>query len=320
MRRDRQAAVAAKRAGDDVSTARPRRTIDIVAAVEQVADGMTVGLSGFSYQNPPMAIVRQIIRRGLRDLTLVSGPTAGIETDLLIGAGCVRRVVAAGVAFERIAGIAPMFRYHAERGDIEVWECDECIWYVALKAGAWGVPYLLWPGGVGTSLPELNNELAEIEEGGRRYLRVPAIRPDIVFLHAAEADAFGNVRACRQAYLGRSFAERALAEACAGPVICTVESIVANEQVVAAPEWTVVHGALVAHAPWGAHPGGVSGRYAPDLQHIRAYTRAAIELRRGNDEPYRRYLDAFIHETADHDGYLRAVGDHELRSLRFKAA
>ena len=303
-----------------MTKARQDRTIDIAAAVEQVADGMTVGLSGFSYQNPPMAIVRQIIRRGLRDLTLVSGPTAGIETDLLIGAGCVRRVVAAGVALERIAGIAPAFRYHAERGDVEVWECDECIWYVALKAGAWGVPYLLWRGGVGTSLPELNTELEEVEENGGRYLRVPAIRPDIVFLHAAEADPFGNVRACRQAYLGRSFAERALAEACNGAVICTVESIVANERVVAEPEWTLLYGALVAQAPWGAHPGGVSGRYVPDLEHIRAYARAATELRTGNDGPYRRYLEAFIHEATDHDGYLRAVGDHELRSLRIEAA
>lgn len=303
-----------------MTEARQDRTIDIAAAVEQVADGMTVGLSGFSYQNPPMAIVRQIIRRGRRDLTLVSGPTAGIETDLLIGAGCVRRVVAAGVVLERIAAIAPAFRYHAERGDVEVWECDECIWYVALKAGAWGVPYLLWRGGVGTSLPELNTELEEVEENGRRYLRVPAIRPDIVFLHAAEADSFGNVRACRQAYLGRSFAERALAEACVGPVICTVESIVANERVVAEPEWTMLHGALVAEAPWGAHPGGVSGRYAPDLEHLQAYVRAAAELRAGNDEPYRRYLETFIHEATDHDGYLRAVGEHELRALRIEAA
>ena len=292
------------------------RTIDIPAAVEHVANGMTVGLAGFSYQNPPMAIARQIIRCGLRDLTLVSGPTAGIETDLLIGAGCVRRVVTAGVSLERIAAIAPAFRHHTERGDVTVWECDECIWYVALKAGAWGVPYLLWPGGIGTSLPMLNENLKEVQEGNKRYLRVPAVRPDIVFLHAAEADAFGNVRACRQAYLGRSFAERALAEACSGPVICTVESIVPNDLVVSEPEWTLLHGALVAEAPWGAHPGGVSGRYVPDLEHIRHYAHAGTQLRTGNSRPYHRYLEAFVEQTSDQQGYLRAVGKRELSGLR----
>ena len=303
-----------------MSDGRQTRTIGVVEAVDRVADGITVGLSGFSYQSPPMAVVRQIIRRGIRDLTIVSGPTAGIETDLLIGAGCVRRVVTAGVALERVAGIAPAFRHHAERGDIEVWECDECIWYVALKAAAWGVPYLLWPGGVGSSLPELNDDLEEIEEDGKRYLRVAAIQPDIVFLHAAEADSYGNVRASRQAYLGRTFAERALAEACAGPVICTVESIVSNERVVAEPELTMVHGAHVAEVPWGAHPGGVSGSYVPDLEHIGDYARAAAARRAGDDEPYRRYIQTFIDDTTDHDGYLQTVGARDLRSLRIAAA
>ena len=72
-----------------------------------------------------MAVVREIIRRRLRNLTVVSGPTSGIETDLLIGAGCVTRIVAAGVTLERIASIAPAFRHHAENGKISVWECDE---------------------------------------------------------------------------------------------------------------------------------------------------------------------------------------------------
>lgn len=257
--------------------------IDLDDAAAQVENGMTVGLSGFSYQGPPMAIVERLIARGLRDLTLVAGPTAGIETDVLIAAGCVRRVVAAGVALERVAGIAPAFRRAAESGAIEVWECDECIWYVALKAAAWGVPYLLWRGGVGTSLPELNPDLVEIEGHGGRFLQVPAIRPDIVFVHAAEADRFGNVRVAREAYLGRSFAERALAEACAGPLIATVEQIVDNARVAAEPERTLLFGARVALAPNGARPGGVSGRYAPDLAAIAAYARRAESGARGGD-------------------------------------
>lgn len=294
---------------------RDERLLDIPAAAALVKDGMTVGLSGFSYQGPPMSIVRELIRRGARDLTLVSGPTAGIETDLLIGAGCVRRVVTAGVALERLAAIAPAFRNAAQRGDLEVWECDECIWYVALKAGAWGVPYLLWPGGVGTSLPELNGDLVEVVEDGRRFLRVAAVQPDIVFIHAAEADAFGNVRGCREAYLGRSFAEQALAEACAGPVIATVERLVSNEQVVAEPEWTTIFGAQVVHAPWGAHPGGVSGRYVPDLDHLAEYARAGADLLKGNPEAYDAYLDRFVRRTPDHHAYLETLGAAALRDL-----
>jgi glutaconate CoA-transferase subunit A len=299
---------------------RAERLLDLREAAALVRDGMVVGLSGFSYQNPPMAIVRALIRRRLKDLTIVSGPTSGIETDLLIGAGCVKRVVTAGVAFERVLPIAPAFRRAAERGDIQVWECDECIWHLALKAAAWGMPYILWRGGAGSSLADLNPDLQEVSENGRRYVRVPPVQPDIVFLHAAEADACGNVRAARQAYLGRTFSERALALACRGPVIATVERLVENEEVAGSPERTIVRGATVVAVPGGAHPGGVSGRYVPDLEHYREYAAAGEARRQGDPVPYQRYLERFVYGAEEHEDYLRAIGDDSLERLRMSSS
>ncbi len=298
---------------------RAERVIGAPEAAGLVRDGMVVGLSGFSYQNPPMALVREIIRRRVAGLTVVSGPTSGIETDLLIGAGCVRKVVTAGVVFETVAPIAPAFRRAAERGEIEVWECDECLWHLALKAAAWGMPYLLWRGGVGTSIPELNQDLVEVEEGGTRYLKVPPIRPDVVFLHAAEADPYGNVRMAREAYLGRSFSERALASACRGPVVASVERIVPNEEVVEGPGLTIVRGALVVEAPWGAHPGGTSGRTIPDLDHYRDYAAAGEARRRGEPEAYQAYLERHVYGPEHHDDYVRTIGMERLEALRMAA-
>lgn len=298
------------------SVGRDGRTIGLAEAAALVRDGMTVGLAGFSYQNPPMAIVREIIRRRVRDLTIVSGPTSGLETDLLIGAGCVRRVVTAGVAFERIAGIAPAFRRAAERGEIAVWECDECLWHVALKAAAWGVPHLLWPGGVGSSIPELNPEIEEVEVRGARYLRVPPVALEVVFLHAAEADSRGNVRLAREAYLGRFFAERVLALACRGPVVASVERIVPDEEAAEDPGRTLLRGALVVEAAWGAHPGGASGRTVPDLEHYREYAGAGEERRKGRPQAYQRYLERYVYGIATHEDYLRTIGTERLEALR----
>ncbi len=297
-------------------TARAERVTSLSEAAAFVRDGMVVGLSGFSYQNPPMALVREILRRRVKDLTVVSGPTSGIETDLLIGAGVVRRVVTAGVAFERVAPIAPAFRRAAEKGEIDVWECDECLWHLALKAAAWDMPYLLWRGGVGSSIPELNRDLREVEESGRRYLRVPPVRPDVVYLHAAEADAYGNVRVAREAYLGRSFAERALALACRGPVIASVERIVPNDDVVEDPARTLLRGALVVEVPFGAHPGGTSGRTVPDLDHYREYAAAGEARREGDPRPYQNYLERHVYGPQDHDDYVRTIGIERLESLR----
>ncbi|MGH9748964.1 MAG: CoA transferase subunit A, partial [Candidatus Polarisedimenticolia bacterium] len=301
-----------------MSDARAERIIAAPEAAALVRDGMVVGLSGFSYQNPPMALVREVARRRVRDLTLVSGPTSGLETDLLIGAGCVRRVVTACVAFERVLAIAPAFRQAAERGDLAVWECDECIWHLALKAGAWGMPHLLWRGGVGSSLPELNDDLEEVEVEGRRYVKVPPIRPDVVFVHAAEADAYGNVRLPREAYLGRSFAERALALACRGPVVASVERIVPNEEVTDDPARTLLRGAQVVVAPWGAHPGGTTGRYVPDLDHYRDYAAAGEARRKGDPVAYQGYLERTVYGPQDHDDYLKTVGRDRLAALRLR--
>src|SRR2546428_3926668 len=295
---------------------RAERVADLAGAAALVRDGMTIGLSGFSYQNPPMAIVRALIRRGVEDLTIVSGPTAGIETDLLIGAGCARRVVSAGVAFERVAGIAPAFRRAAERGEIAVWECDECVWHLALKAAAWGLPCVLWRGAVGSSLPDLNPDLREVTENGRRYVRVPPVQPDIVFLHAAEADVYGNVRVAREAYLGRTFSEKALALACRGPVVATVERIVPDDEAAGSPERTLLRGALVVETPWGAHPGGASGRYVPDLAHHREYASAGEARRRGDPVPYQRYLERHVYGAKEHDDYVRTIGVARLEGLR----
>ena len=89
--------------------------IDMKKAVGQLKSGMTIGLSGFSYMNPPMAIIREIIKKKINNLTIVSGPTSGIETDILIGAGCVKKVITSCVAFEKIEGRK---RYNSQRKKI----------------------------------------------------------------------------------------------------------------------------------------------------------------------------------------------------------
>ena len=64
---------------------RERKVLDEIAAADYVQDGMTVAIG----EPHPMALVRHIIRRGVKDLTIVA---SGIALDLLIAGGCVRKV------------------------------------------------------------------------------------------------------------------------------------------------------------------------------------------------------------------------------------
>jgi len=109
-----------------MNTKRRERIITEAEAASWIEDGMTIALG----QPAPMAIVRQIIRRGVKNLTVVD---SGFSLDLLIAAGAVRKVVSyyAGGGFG--APVTPSFRRAAERGEIEVWECEEGILCAGLQ-------------------------------------------------------------------------------------------------------------------------------------------------------------------------------------------
>ena len=71
---------------------------------------MTISIGGFLNSSHPMPLVRAIIRNGVKNLTVVGAASAGLETDLLIGAGCVKTVIAPMISGESLAPIGPSFR------------------------------------------------------------------------------------------------------------------------------------------------------------------------------------------------------------------
>src|SRR5207247_3225989 len=62
----------------------------------ELRSGMTVGIGGWGSRRKPMALVRAILRSGLRDLEIVS--YGGPDVGLLSAGGHVRRVVCGFVA------------------------------------------------------------------------------------------------------------------------------------------------------------------------------------------------------------------------------
>jgi glutaconate CoA-transferase subunit A len=98
-------------------------------------------------------------------------------------------------------------------------------------------------------------------------------------------------------------------------VVATVERIVPNSEVASSPERTMVRGALVVETPWGAHPGGVAGRYVPDLEHYRGYVTAGEACLRDDPGPYRSYLERDIYGAAGHEGYVKTIGARHLEAL-----
>ncbi len=285
---------------------RHQRIIDELEAASWIADGMTIAIG----QPAPMAIVRHIIRRGVKHLTIVD---AGFSLDLLVAAGCTRKAISyyAGGGFGN--PVMPTFRRAAERGDIEIWECEEGILCAGLQAAAQMLPFLPWRGGIGTSLPEINPDLKLFKDpiSGESLLAVPPIKPDVTILHAAAADAYGNV----QHHGGPGWLDLFMHRA-ADRTIVQVEGIISNEQVRADPWKTTIAGAdAIVRGPFGAHPFYSRGFYSQDNEHLREYTSASSDLAEGRSAAMAAYLDRYCRRPPTHIDYLEEIGLKRLFSL-----
>jgi len=89
-------------------------------AARLVKDGMHLGI-GAGMEMNPMPVIREIIRNRVRNLTITPVITGGYASDLLVGAGCVRKV-----QFPRFDmgeyGTAPNFRRKVQAGELELAE------------------------------------------------------------------------------------------------------------------------------------------------------------------------------------------------------
>jgi glutaconate CoA-transferase, subunit A len=285
-----------------------RRSVvrEVAEAVAGIEDGATVGLGGAVTAGHPMALVRALARRGVRDLTLVA-PTGGIEVDLLIAAGCVRRVVGSYVGVEGLAAVGPVYRRALEAGAIEMVDLDEAHCVMGLRAAGHKLPFMPWRGGVGTSFPQLNPTLVEFDDpiAGEPLLAVPAIELDVALLTGQVADEFGNVQVAGTPHMD------GLLGAAATRVIVQVERLVSNAVIRQQPERTMYwRDATVVLAPFGTHPYSCGGMTS-DEQHLTEFVSAARE---GGDA-LEDYLDRHVRGPEDHDSYLETIGIRRVVSL-----
>jgi glutaconate CoA-transferase subunit A len=279
-------------------------------ALGEIADGAVVGIGGTLTAGRPMALVRELIRRRPKDLTLVA-PIASLDVDLAIAAGCVRRVVTAYVGAEAVAAVAPAFRAAAERGDVEVVDLDEAHCVVGLRAAGQRLPFLPWLGGVGTDLPTVNPALVEFEDpiSGRPLLAVPAIELDVALIHTETADAYGNVQ-----FAGTGHMDALIASA-AKRVVVQAERIVSTDRMRRNPGATHYwRDTSVTRTPWGTHP-YASASIETDAEHLAGYAKAARSAARGEGSDLEAYLEAYVFSPDDHADYLDAVGIRRIAGL-----
>ncbi|MGV2495156.1 CoA transferase subunit A [Pelagerythrobacter aerophilus] len=250
------------------------KTMDAAAVISRLRSGMTLGIGGWGPRRKPMALVREILRSDLKDLTVVS--YGGPDVGMLCAAGKVKKLIFAFVSLDEIP-LEPWFRKSREAGAIEVLELDEGMFQWGLKAAAYSVPFLPTRVGLGTDLLELGGlETVTSPYGdGEVLVAMPALKLDAVLIHVHRADRRGNVQALGpDTYYDEWFAKAA--DECFVSCEELVDAMEASyPQDVRANLFERCFVTGVAETPGGAHPTTMPPAYGWDMGWLKKYAAAA---------------------------------------------
>jgi len=247
-----------------------------------------------------MGLVREIARSSLRDLTIIS--FAGIDVDLLIGAGKVKKVVTPMISFEGAPGNPGNYRRARQNASIETMELSEQLCRLGIKAAAERLPFYPTRCGLGTDLLKVNAGLETFKAPytGETLVAMPALRADIALIHvnAAAPNGYGQI-------LGEPYFDQYIAMA-ADKTFLSAERIVPLDDLKAFPDSANI-GRLwvsgVVEIPLGAHPGDCYPDYDWDGKHLAEYSQAAAD-----DASFKDYLAKYVHDVPDQAAYAELVG------------
>src|SRR5215470_17671652 len=277
---------------------------DAIAA--DVQDGMSVAMGCGLESLIPFAASYEIIRQKRRNLTLIA-PISDMQFDQLIGAGCVKKIVASWVG-NVAAGLGHNYRRAAESGipnAIEIEEHSNFTIGLGLQAAAIGLPFM----------PSKTVKGSDFRKGsqfscvrcpftGEELLAVRAIRPDVAILHVQRADREGNAHAWGNFGVMR---EAALASK---RVVLTCEEIVDHDVILSDPNRNVIPGfavSSVVHEPFGSHPSPAQGFSRRDDDFYFEYHRATRSR-----EGFEQWLRKWVFDVKDHRAFIDFLGKERM--------
>ncbi|WP_344661551.1 CoA transferase subunit A [Catenulispora subtropica] len=273
-------------------------------AVERfVEPGAVLGLGGQNINRCPMALVHEVVRQRIGELTVV-GCNLSLPLDFLVAAGLVVRTEQGSGNLEKF-GTLFTWRRAVEANRIAVRDYSHLSMASRFLAGAMGLPFMPVRSLLGSSV--LERLVAEDDAvvtadpwSGEPVVLVRACTPDVSLIHANAADADGNV-----VIDGVTSHEIDMVRA-SRHVIVSVEEVLPAGAFDDQPERVTISGAYVSavvEQPWGAWPTSVYRRYDYFEPDIDGYQKIA----KAGDEGPRAFLAGTVESHPDFDAYLAAT-------------
>ncbi|HSQ26704.1 MAG TPA: CoA-transferase [Anaerolineales bacterium] len=286
-----------------------KRMSEAEAVQRFIRNGMYIGTELYGTVRCPMSLVNEIIRQGVKDLS-VAGQGV-MELDLLLGAGLVSALDITYIGLE-VYGISNCLRREVESGRVKTcveWSNASIAW--RFKAAAMGVPFLPVRSMLGTDTFHYSAAVVvDCPFTGEPICLLPALILDVGLIHVHRADKHGNAQID-----GISGFAIEMARA-SKTLIVSAEQIVDTDEIRKHPDRTVIPYYLVdavVEAPFGSHPGEMCYQYRRDEQQIREWVQASKES--GTTQAY---MDKYVHSVKDHAEYLQKIGQSRLEGLRME--
>ena len=165
---------------------------NVIEALAPLKDGMTIMVGGFGLSGNPEALIRGVVERGVRDLTLVSNNAGNLGKGLAtwLKAGIIKKVICSYI------GANEDLHTRMASGEVKVEITPQGTLAERMRAAGAGIPAFFTPTGAGTVVED-GKEVREID--GKRCLLEHALFGDVALVRAATCDRFGNLRFWRTA-------------------------------------------------------------------------------------------------------------------------
>jgi glutaconate CoA-transferase, subunit A len=256
----------------------PDKVAPLSAALDLVQDNQTLGIGGMTLYRRPVAFVRALSQRPHppRNLTLLTF-TAGLESDMLVGAGLVSHSRTCYFGLESF-GLAPMFTSAVQDGHLHVIEESEASIANGLRAAMAGIGFMPSRAWQGTDMFRARPDVQTITDPytNQPLTAFPAIHCDTAVIHVLRADRTGN------AILGGNPTIDVELATVARHVILTAEEVV--EQLDSPIDIPGLIVTAVVHLPKGAWPTSCYPLYPLDGEEILRYIAAC------NADEFNNYL------------------------------
>lgn len=259
-----------------------------------VKDGDCVYAAGFTHLIP-FAAGHEIIRQGLKDLTLARA-TPDLIYDQMVAAGCARKVIFSYLGNPGVGSLR-IIRSAIESGALEFEEYSHFGMISRLQAGAAGLPFIPMNQTAACDLESSNPNYRRVSDpyGGKDVVVLPPLHPDVAIVHVQRANEEGY------SHIWGILGEQKEAAFAARHVIVTAEEIVPDEIIRSDPNRTLIPGFIVdavCQVPYCSHPSYTQGYYDRDNNFYLAWDKISED-----QDEVKRYLDEWVYGVEDRQQY-----------------